>query len=1095
MKKKTILTQCLSFLLIATLMLSFSSGFIPEVSAARQTDIPQNMWNNSVLRSLEYTGYNLDQQKADGTLYVLYGNDTIKYMPTPNIRYPEDGITCVNGTYTDWVGKGNTGGYKYTSKTGLAPIISHAREHNWVCASYFGYYVYAYLPNIEGVDLGHFLEYRDIYSENKSSVKYWWNTLQLASNDNNSAYSGVSRVYTAPFDDLDAKPTETQVKSFKIGDLIITGGIWEDGTPKAGEERYTHCAIYAGYYGGRHWVVQQSDACSAGPHIYPFDEFMTPTTWKSDSHIVGVYRFSQPPEETYEEGQIAVVKKDPSGNLLAGAEFVITNTATNEQVLLGPTNAQGYAISEKLPFGTYKVEETVFPTGYKAGPVTEWTIKIDETQPQTITLNVVNEPSTGTGKIIKTATNGGSVKGWNFRITNAAGTKIGDYTTGDDGTITVDLMPGTYTVTEISSAPNDYWTLDPTNAKTLTITSGQTSSVTFTNTYQGIGKVIKQTTNGGSKAGWSFQIKDANGSVVASGTTGNDGVLSYKLEPGYYTVTETSTAPNQYWQIDGTPTKSFQVKAGQTTEVTFTNKYFGKAQIIKTSTNGGTVKGWLFVIKKADGTSLGTYTTDDSGYINLTLDPGTYTAQEVKKDDAYWEQDLSVHTFTVTAGQTATVSVQNKWFGKCQIVKSTTNNGSRSGWTFVVKNSAGAEVARQTTGEDGIIALNLAPGTYTVTEVNQDAAYWEKDPEPTKSFTIKAGETKQVDFVNRYKGIVQVTKNTTNNGTKQGWTFVITNAKGDVVATKTTDNTGVFSFNLDPGTYYLKESADSPTISAYWHWDDSKKEFQIIAGETTYVEVTNEWIGKCKIVKTVQNPEFGSVEGWTFTISNVSGGQKTLIDTVKTGKDGTITYDLQPGTYEIKEILEENSLWMCNSPNPQTITVTAGHTISVSFDNELRPGRIELLKTDTAGNPLADAKFLLEYSTDGKTWTAVTFNTNNYPVVGGCTTSGIDESGGILVTGQSGVIAWEGLYPSLYYRVTELAAPNGYLLLKEPAFQGKLPAETLEVQMTVVNSHGYALPATGEAGTLPLVVLGTVITVSSLLCIAVAIFPSPRKKR
>ena len=74
------------------------------------------------------------------------------------------------------------------------------------------------------------------------------------------------------------------------------------------------------------------------------------------------------------------------------------------------------------------------------------------------------------------------MKGWTFRITNAAGTKVGDYTTGDDGTITVDLMPGPYTVTEISSAPNDYWTLDPTNAKTLTITSGQTSEVTFTNT-------------------------------------------------------------------------------------------------------------------------------------------------------------------------------------------------------------------------------------------------------------------------------------------------------------------------------------------------------------------------------------------------------------------------------------------------------------------------------------------------------------------------------------------------------------------------------------------------------------------------------------
>lgn len=89
------------------LILTLVVGLIPLLAiparAAPQTDIPQNMLDNPVLRSLKYLGYDLDQQIEDGTLYVLYGYDTEVYMPETYVRYPKwkeddefptDGVRC-----------------------------------------------------------------------------------------------------------------------------------------------------------------------------------------------------------------------------------------------------------------------------------------------------------------------------------------------------------------------------------------------------------------------------------------------------------------------------------------------------------------------------------------------------------------------------------------------------------------------------------------------------------------------------------------------------------------------------------------------------------------------------------------------------------------------------------------------------------------------------------------------------------------------------------------------------------------------------------------------------------------------------------------
>jgi len=463
--------------------------------------------------------------------------------------------------------------------------------------------------------------------------------------------------------------------------------------------------------------------------------------------------------------------------------------------------------------------------------------------------------------------------------------------------------------------------------------------------------------------------------------------------------------------------------------------------------------------------------TDATGIITVDLEPGTYTVTETDADAKYWVKDSSpTKTVTVKAGQTAKVTFKNQYRGQAQIVKTTTNGGKLDGWHFTVKDSNGTKIGDYVTDATGIITVDLEPGTYTVTETDADAKYWVKDSSPTKTVTVKAGQTAKVTFKNQYRGQAQIVKTTTNGGTVSGWTFTVKDASGTTIGTYTTDSTGVITVDLEPGTYTVTETDRN---DPYWYCDTAPKTVTVKAGETAKVTFQNKWIGKAKIIKTLSNPEAGSVEGWSFIIKDSSGKE---VGKYQTDSTGTILTDLEPGTYTVTEVLEDNSIWQCTNTNPQTITVTAGKTAEVTFNNALRPAKITVYKVDPLGAPLAEAEFLLEWSENGKDWKAVTKTTSQYVVKGGCTSANLKD--GKLTGGRDGVVSFEGLYPDVQYRLTETKAPEGYVLQTDPVFQGKIPLEgNLTVEKTVVNTRPFELPMTGSADSTILLIAQLVSTI------------------
>jgi len=163
----------------------------------------------------------------------------------------------------------------------------------------------------------------------------------------------------------------------------------------------------------------------------------------------------------------------------------------------------------------------------------------------------------------------------------------------------------------------------------------------------------------------------------------------------------------------------------------------------------------------------------------------------------------------------------------------------------------------------------------------------------------------------------------------------------------------------------------------------------------------------------------------------------------------------------VYEQLDEQSVYWCESENPQEVTIKAGETAEVTFTNRLKPGKISIQKVDITGEPLAGAEFLLEWSVDGTNWQPVSHTDSQYVLEGTCTSPGLVN--GRLISDETGLVEFIGLHPERLYRLTETAAPEGYQLLADTAYEGGLPADKeLTIQLTVVNVPTFELPKTGS---------------------------------
>ena len=414
--------------------------------AAVASDLPDNMADSAILRALEYTGYDVQKQKNDGTLYQpgSFGSSA----PASVLSDISYGLSL---TGKETVSDSSTA-------TGKAPDISAFEQYGLCCASFVTYYLCNYLPNIEGADTQYISDAVDATGAGTQSVSTWQTAL------NNLAAAGkIEKIGTSA--------TDVDRSKLTPGDIIVFG---------TAENSHVHIAIYSGTYNGADFIIHVGN--ERGPEIMRAD-------YMAQAGDKGSYPnayFHLPENTTEPDGIIEVYKKGTGGEKLAGAVFMATNTETGLSYEIGPTNSSGYAKTSKpVPYGTYTVKETVFPTNYHAYDKTEWKVTVNADNNGLVTIEAINEIDEGSAKIVKTSEDG-KISGITFTVTGNGVNKT--VTTNAKGEILIEnLKPGTYRVTEVTA--DKY---KPQESRTVTVVSNKTATVTFNNELKrGDLKVIK----------------------------------------------------------------------------------------------------------------------------------------------------------------------------------------------------------------------------------------------------------------------------------------------------------------------------------------------------------------------------------------------------------------------------------------------------------------------------------------------------------------------------------------------------------------------------------------------------------------------------
>lgn len=742
---------------------------------------------------------------------------------------------------------------------------------------------------------------------------------------------------------------------------------------------------------------------------------------------------------------LTILKRDAkTGDVIPDTHFEIKGIhyGYHDDVTTGP---DGTATLTGIPVDSYEVTEKSVPAPYVVGDEPTQTIWLEAGDNKQLVFDNQKQPLLKITKIEKGS--GKPIPGTVFLLEAIDGDYRHDVTTEANGSVDLRVAPGSYRITE-QSVPEPY-VISSEPTQTISLNGGDEKEVIFENLKKPeltISKIDADTQK--PVPGTVFRVEAVNGDYQDDWTTGADGKVAFRVEPGTYRITEKSVpAPYYLPDKDADRVQTISLNAGDEKTLTFKNRKSPELTIYKEdSVAGAPIAGVKFHVtytsngEAAEAPStidFGEILTNTNGQIKLheqdkRLYPGEYTITEVAPAPGFQMKEPTTQKIILHGSESKTVVFQNEPLNGIVVEKyDSVTHEALPGCTFQLRflggtsGTGGTVIGQKVTGKNGTaIWTGLTAGTYIVEEIDPADGYSIINSSET---VYISDDGKQdvitVSFDNAPDGILLIRKVCSVNPsiTLQDAEFKIMYADGTLIG----DSNGIYRTDekgeiripgLKPGKSVVVTETKAPDGFII---DTQSQTVQIKEGRTVSLTFKNQPRGKL-IIQKRDSISGQPLPGAQFRVTTAAGcevGLDGVIGTATLTQNGIFTTDsngeirisnLAPGALVVTEV-KAPAGYVMDAPSTNVVIGPNGDTQTVVITNTPK-GALVVEKYDSVTKqPLAGARFKIT-------------NANGELVPDN---EGLTSSNGLYTTDVNGQIVISKILPGTYV-VAEDKAPDFY---------------------------------------------------------------------